>query len=99
MYRQRNTVENREVYAESICTEAEIEQLFEVFFEIGHLLTIGHSMSDLKSRRRPISAKRGGKVKKRGKGAGYNPWELWSDPCGARLAPGLKPLRLPRARY
>jgi len=26
------------------------------------------------------------------------PRELWSDPCGARLAAGLKPLRLPRAR-
>jgi len=26
-------------------------------------------------------------------------WKLWSDSCGARLAPGLKPLlRLPRAR-
>ena len=24
--------------------------------------------------------------------------KLWSDPCGARLAPGLKPLRLPRAQ-
>jgi len=33
----------------------------------------------------------------RGKRAGYNPWDLWSDPCGARLAPGLKPLRLPGA--
>jgi len=27
-----------------------------------------------------------------------NPWKLWSDPCGAQLAPGLKPLRLPRAQ-
>jgi len=33
-----------------------------------------------------------------GKRAGYNPWELWSIPCGAWLALGLKPLRLPRAR-
>jgi len=24
-------------------------------------------------------------------------WKLWSDSCGAQLAPGLKPLRLPRA--
>jgi len=38
------------------------------------------------------------KWEKGGKGAGYNPWELWSDPCGAQLAPGLKPLRWPRAQ-
>ena len=50
--------------------------------------------SDLNMRRRPISTKSG---KMGGEGAGYNPWELWSDPCAARLAPGLKPLRLPRA--
>jgi len=50
-------------------------------------------MSDLKTRRHPIS-KKGKKVEKGGKGTGYNPWELWSDPCGARLALGLKPLHL-----
>jgi len=33
-----------------------------------------------------------------GKRAVYDPWELWSDPCGTRLAPGLKPLRMPRAQ-
>jgi len=32
------------------------------------------------------------------KRASYNPWVLWPDPCGARLDPGIKPLRLPRGR-
>ena len=44
--------------------------------------------------RRPISKKRG---KNGGKGC-QNQQRLWSDPCGARLAPGLKLLRLPRAQ-
>jgi len=25
-------------------------------------------------------------------------WRLWSEPCGARLAPGIKPLHLQRAQ-
>jgi len=49
--------------------------------------------SDFKKRRRPISKK----VKKEVERAGYNLWELWCGPCGARLAPGPKTLRLPRA--
>jgi len=39
--------------------------------------------------------------KKRGENGGkgcQNQQRLWSDPCGARLAPGLKLLRLPRAQ-
>jgi len=32
------------------------------------------------------------------KGNGNNTWELWSNPCGAKLATKLKPLRLPRAQ-
>jgi len=39
--------------------------------------------------------------KNSGKNRGEKGWvqsELWSDPCGVRLNPGLKHLRLPRAR-
>jgi len=42
-------------------------------------------MSDLRLRRCPISGKIGKKWEKREKGAGYNPWKIWSDPRGARL--------------
>jgi len=53
-------------------------------------------MCDLKkfSGRRPISKKN---EENREKGC-KNPWELWSDPCGKRLAPELKPsaCRAPR---
>jgi len=55
----------------------------------------GKFESNLKKRRRPIAKK----WEKRKEQTDYNLWELWSDPCGARLAPGLKPLRLPRATY
>jgi len=37
-------------------------------------------------------------TKNGGKRAGFDPWVLWPDPCGARLDQGIKPLRLPRAR-
>jgi len=50
----------------------------------GHVL-----VSEIRCQTRPISEKVGGKV---GKEAGSSPWELWSNPCGARLAP--KPLLL-----
>jgi len=42
----------------------------------------------------------GGTSQKKWKKSWHNLWKVLSDPCGpgARLAPGLKPLRLPRAR-
>jgi len=42
----------------------------------------------------------GGTSQKKWKKIWHNLWKVLSDPCGpgARLAPGLKPLRLPRAR-
>jgi hypothetical protein len=39
-------------------------------------------MSDLRLRRCPISEKVKNKWGKLEKGAGYDPWRLWSDPYG-----------------
>ena len=68
-----------------------------IFFEIGRLPLIFLRsdnelcpISEKSSGRRPNSKKVKRTPKKQQK--------LWSDSCGARLAPGLKPLRLPRAR-
>jgi len=51
--------------------------------------------SVLTTRRRPMSEKSDQKEWKR---SDNNPWKLWSDPCGTRLAAGLQPLRLPRVQ-
>ena len=56
-------------------------------------------MFDLKNAKKVEGEKKDSLQSRREKKVCTNLWGLWSDPYGARLVPGLKPLSLPRAHY
>ena len=56
-------------------------------------------MFDLKNAKKVKGEKKDSLQTRREKKICTNLWGLWSDPYGARLVPGLKPLSLPRAHY